>query len=113
MVQPSLDARQVTDAVAVRIGERARVDLVDDPAPPPQAAGGAQGTEVGADGPPVPMSAMPPAETTSATRRRNAMANLAPSDRPRCEEDAEPVSVDAGAVSVVIGAIFRFEGGGS
>jgi hypothetical protein len=35
MVQPALDAGEIADAVAVRILERTRVDLVDDAAFPP------------------------------------------------------------------------------
>ena len=37
MVEPRLDPRQIADPVAVAILERARIDLVDDPAFPPGA----------------------------------------------------------------------------
>jgi len=37
MLQPRGDAGQVADAVAVAVGEAARVDLVDDAAAPPVA----------------------------------------------------------------------------
>ena len=41
VVQPARDAGQVADAVAVRVGERPRVDLVDDRVTPPRASPGA------------------------------------------------------------------------
>ena len=40
IVQPRGDAREVADSVAVRVGEAARIDLVDHRAPPPVGAGG-------------------------------------------------------------------------
>src|SRR5215207_11565505 len=38
MIEPARDASQVADAVAARVHETPRVDLVDDPALPPEAS---------------------------------------------------------------------------
>ena len=42
VLQPLADAVEIADAVAVRVGEAARIDLVDDRPVPPAVVGGAR-----------------------------------------------------------------------